>query len=304
MSYARRMLWGLIGLVPLWGQGSERETIPLNGDLAGELSFRSGEWAVDGPFTLALSSTPEPLTAVLSLRAAELPLPELDLSDLAVEAQIELLRSVAHVRSVEFAVLGGRVSLRPFDIDWSSASEALSLSATAELHGLSLERLAAFVPEAVHEASGRVSGQVHLSWSQEGGLQIGTGTLHIDVDSTAQLRLVAMPGFLTQHTSPRFVWMPASFGRLARWLSLDNPAYDTLAEIEEGTQPLRVETLHVVLYPDGPGGPRSAAVSLVAHPLSGAVVKRLRFDINVAGPLDQVLRLGASDTVRLNFGTQ
>jgi len=273
----------------------------LSGELAGELSFRSGEWAVNGPFALGLSSMPEPLMAKLSLRAAELPLPELELSDLAVEAEIELPRNVARVRVAEFTALGGRVSLRPFEIDLGNA-EAVSVAATAELHGLALDQLAALVPEAVREASGRVSGEVRLSWSAATGLQIGSGALRIEPSAQAQLRLTAMPGFLTQHTTPRFFWMPASFGRLARWLALDNPAYDTLAEIEEGTQPLHVESLHVALYPDGPDGPRSAAVSLVARPLSGAVVKQLRFDINVSGPLDQVLRLGASDSVKLNFG--
>jgi len=225
-------------------------------------------------------------------------------SDLVVEAEIELPRNVARVRVAEFGALGGRVSLRPFEIDLRNA-EAVSVAAIAELHGLALEQLATFIPEAVHEASGRVSGEIRLSWSAASGLQIGAGALRIDADAEdAQLRLVSMPGFLTQHTAPRFTWMPASFGRLARWLALDNPAYDTLAEIEEGAQPLHVESLHVALYPDGPDGPRSAVVSLIARPLSGAVVKQLRFDINVSGPLDQVLRLGASDSVRLNFGAQ
>jgi len=273
----------------------------LFGELAGELYFRSGEWAVNGPFTLALSSTPEPLTAKLSFRAAEFPLPGLALSDLRVEVEVEFPRNVARVRVAEFGALGGRVALRPFEIDLANL-EIVTLSTTAELHGLALDQLAAFVPEVVREASGRVSGEVYLSWSKEGGLQIGSGLLRIEPTAQAQLRLTAMPGFLTQHTTPRFFWMPASFGRIARWLALDNPAYDTLAEIEEGTQPLHVESLHVSFYPDGPDGPRSAAVSLVTRPVSGAVVKQLCFDINVSGPLDQVLRIGTSDAVRINFG--
>jgi len=320
MFHARRIVWWFLGLVPLWAHG-EAAPFPaegdrsvngairpsgvpaLGGELAGELSFRSGEWAVSGPFSLALSSASESLTATFSFRAAELPLPEMELSDLAVEAEIELPRNIVRVRVAEFSAFGGRVALRPFEIDLGNA-EAAPVGAIAELGGLALDQLAVFVPEAVREASGRVRGEVHLSWSAADGLQIGSGALRIEPTEQAQLRLAAMPGFLTQHTTPRFTWMPASFGRLARWLALDNPAYDTLAEIEEGTQPLHVESLHVALYPDGPEGPRSAAVSLVARPISGAVVKQLRFDINVSGPLDQVLRLGTSDSVKLNFGSQ
>jgi len=328
MFYARRIVW----LVFAWtgalaAQGEEirlsSERVPnvcpvngavrpsglpaLGGEIAGELHFRSGEWSVTGPLRIELATegetdeASEVLVAVISFRAAELPLTELELSDLAVEAEIELPRNVARVRVAEFTALGGRVSLRPFEIDLGNA-EAVSVVATAELHGLALDQLASFVPEAVREANGRVNGEVSLGWSEANGLQIGSGALRIEPTAQAQLRLTAMPGFLTQHTTPRFFWMPASFGRLARWLALDNPAYDTLAEIEEGTQPLHVESLHVALYPDGPDGPRSAAVSLVARPVSGAVVKQLRFDINVSGPLDQVLRLGVSDSVRLNFG--
>jgi len=320
MSYARRIAWLVLAawagalvahaeadflsaesVCPVNGEVRPNGLPALAGELVGELHFRLGESAVNGPFTLAFSSVPESLTARISFRAAEFPLPELELSDLAVEAEFEFPRNVVRVRVAEFGALGGRVSLRPFEIDLGSA-DAVSIVAIAELHGLALDQLASFVPEAVREASGRVSGEVRLSWSEESGLQLGSGALRIEPDAQAQLRLTAMPGFLTQHTTPRFFWMPASFGRLARWLALDNPAYDTLTEIEEGTQPLHVESLHVALYPDGPDGPRSAAVSLVARPVSGAVVKQLRFDINVSGPLDQVLRLGTSDSVRLNFG--
>jgi len=279
----------------------------LGGEFAGDLHFRSGELAVNGPFHVELAvrreadDASESVVAKLSFRAAELPLPGLELSDLQIEAEIEWPRNVARFRVAEFNALGGRVALRPFEINLGNA-EAISVGVTAELRGLALDQLARFVPEAVREASGRVGGEVRLSWSEAGGLQVGSGALLIEPDAHAQLRLTAMPGFLTQRTTPRFFWLPARLGRVARWLSLENPAYATLAEIEEGAQPLHVEALHVALYPDGPEGPRSAAVSLLARPLSGAVVKQLRFDINVSGPLDQVLRIGASDAIRLNFG--
>jgi len=291
----------------------------LSGELAGELHFRMGEWDISGPFRLVLALPDRATcaaeanaaaagprgapTATVTFRAAALPLPEFGLSDLHIEAEADLARNRVAIRRAEFSALGGHVALRPFEIDLATPENApLALAATAELRGLALAQLASFIPEAVREASGRVSGTVQVSWSEATGLQLGTGALHIEADTAAHIHLAAMPGFLTQHTTPRFVWLPPGFGRLARWLALDNPAYGTLAEIETGTQPLRVETLHVALYPDGPDGPRSAAVHLTARPTSGAVVKQLRFDINLSGPLDQVLRLGTSDALRLNFG--
>ncbi|KXU35549.1 hypothetical protein AXK11_06040 [Cephaloticoccus primus] len=279
--------------------------LALSGEVAGEFAFTSasGEVSVAGPFRVNLS-TDESLRAQLSLSAPEASVPGLLLRDLKIEAQADAARRVLEVSVAEFSALGGQVALRPFAIDFSEEAGPPVLSVIAELRGFSLAQLSDFVPETLREASGRISGQIALRWSAAGGLQIGEGALSIHADEAPQITLTAMPGFLTQHTTRRIQILPASFGRLARWLSLENPAYDTMEAVELGTQPLAVESLSVALYPDGPDGPRSAAVSLVARPVSGAVVKRLRFDINVSGPLDQVLRLGATDSVSLNFGAQ
>ena len=76
-----------------------------------------------------------------------------------------------------------------------------------------------------------------------------------------------------------------------------------LQRIELGQSPLAVETLRLQLYPDGPGGPRSARVDIVARPAgAGDVVEKITFSVNVSGPLDQVLQLGFKDraTIRVN----
>ncbi|MCC6415969.1 MAG: YdbH domain-containing protein [Opitutaceae bacterium] len=201
------------------------------------------------------------------------------------------------VRAAGVDALGGRIALKPFTVDPLNPE----IETTAELAGVALSQLAALVPEALREASGQVSGRVEVKWSATLGPRVGTGALTVTPESPAKFRLAATPGFLTQHAPERISLVPETWGALARWLSFENPAYDTLRRIELGELPLKVEELSVALYPDGPGGPRSAAVRVTARPMAGSVVDQVTFAINIAGPLDQVLRLGASDRVKLKF---
>ena len=60
--------------------------------------------------------------------------------------------------------------------------------------------------------------------------------------------------------------MPAIMGSLARWLALNNPAFDTLKRVEMGEMPLTVDKLNLAIYPDGPDGAVSARISVSARP--------------------------------------
>jgi len=77
MSYARKIAWFALSWAGSLVAHAESVSLPtdsaysvngavrpsglpaLGGALAGELHFRSGEWVMHGPFTLALSSTSE-----------------------------------------------------------------------------------------------------------------------------------------------------------------------------------------------------------------------------------------------------
>jgi len=169
--------------------------------------------------------------------------------------------------------------------------------------GVALSELAKLVPTTLAGAQGRVDGRVAMRWTPAAGLALGKGELHVSSDASASLRLAPEPGFLTGRVPRRIALLPAWLGPVARWFSPENPAYETLSKIEQGELPLAVEALEIELYPDGPDAPRTAHVMLAASPPEGSAVKRVRFNINVAGPLDQVIRLGLSDRLQLDFGT-
>lgn len=203
------------------------------------------------------------------------------------------------VTRAEVAVFGGRVTVAPFTFD----PAAPAVHSVAEFSRVALGELAALVPHALREAQGQVAGRVSIHWSLPSGFGPGEGALAVSPAEPATLRLAASPGLLTGRSPPRIGLLPSFLGPVARWFSFQNPAHSMLQRIELGQSPLAVETLRLQLYPDGPGGPRSARVDIVARPAgAGDVVEKITFSVNVSGPLDQVLQLGFKDraTVRVN----
>lgn len=295
----------LTGQLKFTGEGTWSET-NWQGTLWTEIAHGSAsslaqKWAVPSfQVTAQLARTAQGfLVQALTLHAAEATVAGVNLRQLTLEAagdaQGRLLVQTAGVDA-----LGGRIALKPFAVDPLNPE----VDTTAEMAGVSLAQLATLVPEALREASGQVSGRVAVKWSASLGPQAGTGALTVMPESPANFRLAATPGFLTQHTPERIQLVPATWGVIGRWLSFANPAYETLRQIELGELPLRIEDLNIELYPDGPAGPRSAAVRVTARPAQGSVVEQVTFAINVSGPLDQVLRLGTNERVKLNFGAK
>lgn len=202
------------------------------------------------------------------------------------------------IRRVELDVFGGHVSLAPFG--FNPAEPVVEIAAA--FSNVSLGDLALLVPQALAEAHGRMAGRIVLRWSAAAGFEPVAGSLAVASDFPATVRLAAMPGFLTQRMPRRIALLPAWLGPVAQWFSPENPAYDALQDIELGRQWLTVENLHLQLYPDGPDAPRSALVELAARPAAAGAVERVIFTVNVAGPLDQVLRLGFNGGVKVNVG--
>ena len=85
-------------------------------------------------------------------------------------------------------------------------------------------------------------------------------------------------------------------------ISLKNPAYDTLKKIEEGEMPIAVKTITINFTPDGDENGRSASVVIAARPSDPrSAVKNLRINVNVTGPLTEVLQMGAANRVQIGF---
>ena len=256
------------------------------------------KWSADG---VALDGEIEVAAARVALRSVRLRAEKLEVATLAahnflIEARGAEGGRVAVTRA-EVAAFGGRIALTPFTLD----PAAPAMNTVAEFSNVELGELAALVPQALSGAHGRVAGRVAINWSLRSGLGSGDGTLVVLPAEPATVRLAPSAGLLTGRAPARLDLLPGFMGPLRRWVSLENPAYGMLQRIELGQAPLAVESMNLRLYPDGPGGPRSASVELVTRPTgAGDVVDKVTFSVNVSGPLDQVLRLGLDDRAKIS----
>ncbi|MDR2676135.1 MAG: YdbH domain-containing protein [Opitutaceae bacterium] len=189
--------------------------------------------------------------------------------------------------------LGGSLDLAPIALDLARPSADIR----AKVSGLDSARLAAYLPAAVSEAHGRLSGDIAFHWDPRAGLDFGGGHLSLQKTEPASLRLAPAPGFFTARVPAQIALLG---GPLRRFLTIRNPAYDTLGKIELGEMPLAVESIEAGFDPGGDGQGRTARIAIVARPTaSGGGVKIVRFNINIYGPLDKTIRFGLDD--RINF---
>jgi len=170
---------------------------------------------------------------------------------------------------------------------------ARNIRSVVLLDGLVVRRIADYLPPVLTNATGRVDGRVDIGWSERQGFVINAGSLRMAPGEPASMLLAPSPGFLTRHTTSRVTVLPAWLGPLARALTLENPAYATLRAIEMGELILEVGSLKVDLHPRADQRGRSARVVISARPADANAVESLRFEINVAGPLDEVIALGS-----------
>lgn len=202
------------------------------------------------------------------------------------------------VAAMKIEIAGGFVSAAPF----SFSLEAPVLSVTFDMQRVGLQDLVVFVPATLTEARGRINGKLKLDWNPTDGVQVGAGELLLDKSEQTTLRLAASPGFLTAQVPARFTLLPPGFGPLARWFAPANPSYKTIQDIELGKLGLRVEALEVRLTPEGDPLGRSASIFVRARPeKEGSVIDVVTFQINVSGPLAQVLRLGMEQNFSLEL---
>ncbi len=190
-------------------------------------------------------------------------------------------------------VAGGEVTVDPAEIALAPLVGEVNLRIT----NVGLQDVAALVPAGLAETRGRINGAVRVGWREGEGFQLGQGNLVLGETESARLRLAPSPGFLTDRVSPRFELLPAWLGPIAKWVRPKNPAYADLRDIELGFTDLRLEGLSVQLTPAGDGEGRTARVRVRARPLKpGGVVEQVTFEVNVAGPLSEVVRLGLNQS--------
>lgn len=294
--------WSASGEIVLAGSGTWSAAEGPRGEV--RASLREG-WARSDELDVELrgieldAATTDLATGVLSagqvLRVGGVKAAGAEVRDIAAEFGLTAER-VLDVARVEAGFLGGRVRLKPFRVPLG----APSLAAAAEVEALDLAELAKLMPWAVAAASGRLRGRVELAWDETKGLRVRDGGLEIVRVDAAEFRLAPAPGMLTGDMPKKFGFFPASW-RWARGLGFSNPAYAPLRDIEQGREGLRIETLKVTFWPDGPGGSRTATMHVVGRPTGGKLVREVVIDLNFHGPLTDVLAFGLNQSASYGF---
>jgi hypothetical protein len=263
-----------------WRDGSLRQE--AQGWALDRIAF-DGEFAVDGTQMNFHSTSPFELTIGL-VTSSRFGARNVFMSGLFNK------RPGLAVTAARVEIAGGEVSVDPCEVLLSPPV----VDAKLRIRSVGLQDIVYLIPTAgLAEARGRIDGDVQVKWSSVAGFRLGLGQLGLRADEPTIVRLSAAPGILTGHVPQRIDLLPPWLGPLARWVRPINPAYENMHSIELGQSELRVKTLDVQLTPDGDDQGRSATVRLVAQPVqSGSSVKEVTFDVNVAGPIADVVKLG------------
>lgn len=111
------------------------------------------------------------------------------------------------------------------------------------------------------------------------------------------IRLTPTPGLLTAHMPESFVLLPAWLGPLGRWTAARNPVFAPLRDIELGRTSLRIESLGLRAQPKADGGGHLLRLQLVAQPVEASLVPKVSLDVNVDGPLQELLKMGLKENL-------
>ena len=182
------------------------------------------------------------------------------------------------VAAAELEVLGGRLRVGGLRFDLATPEFAV----TASMHRIELAQLLRFLPPVLSEARGKVEGSVTLRRDGR-GIAVDEGRFALEPGETAELRLA--PG-LTQ--------IAAGMPEIVR------THYPGLAQMEAGGVSLQARELEIRLTPGGDADGRTARLHVAGGPADPALRAPVVIDVNVRGPLEQLVRMGTDS--RLRFG--
>lgn len=193
------------------------------------------------------------------------------------------------VGRIEFALDGDRLTVNKAAIDMfggelNVGSLVMSLtrpeySVVARLVGVAVDQIMVLMPALFSEARGSMDGEVRLKRDAR-GIQIGDGHFALREGETADLRLAIKPGWLSTALPPQIL-----------------KVFPTYQKIETGEIPLRARVLELTITPLGDEQGRTAWAHIVGGPNDPELTAPIDTKVNVRGPLDQLINLGA------DFGT-
>lgn len=181
------------------------------------------------------------------------------------------------VSQASLSALGGRVTTEPFEYRLSARDfEAMML-----VDGISVEEVMALTKDLPARASGRVDGRFPVR-IDDGGLRIGTGWLALKPGVYAEIQFNAK-------------------GLLTRGTATNSPTYAVLQKVESGLLKLKINEMRLDIRPPNAPPGRSAQLHLSGAPVDPGVKAPVILDLNVNGPLEQLINLGLDS--RLSFGS-
>lgn len=182
------------------------------------------------------------------------------------------------ISRVSVELLGGKLSAEPFKL-YPTQRE---IDATVVADGLDIEKIMALSKDVPANATGRVDGRVPLHLD-ENGVRLGTGWLQLKPGVHAEVQLHAA-GLLTSGVSSK------------------SPSYAVLKKVETGLLRLRVGEMRLdIRPPDAPAG-RTAQLHITGEPMDPEVKAPVTLDLNVNGPIEQLLNFGMKNQLSIGPG--
>lgn len=207
---------------------------------------------------------------VASLAAGEIRATNVDLQ-LAFDTPERIAVSRATLEA-----FGGRLAAEPFPF----FPQQNELEAVLLVDGLVVEQLLALAKDVPAKATGRVDGRVPLR-IDSAGIRLGTGWLELKRGAYAEVQFNAN-------------------GLLTRGMATNSPQFAVMRKIEAGLLRLKLSALRLDIRPPKAPAGRSAIVHLAGEPVDPEVKAPVTLDLNVNGPLEQLLNLGLDS--RVSFG--
>jgi hypothetical protein len=209
------------------------------------------------------------------VRIAALTAGEIKTTNLDLELAFDTPERIA-VRRATLEAFGGRLAAEPFKF-FPRMNE---LDAVLLVDGLVVEQVLALAKDVPAQATGRVDGRVPIR-IDSAGIRLGTGWLELKPGVYAEVQFNAS-------------------GMLTRGMANNSPQYAVMRKIEAGLLRLKLSALRLDIRPPKAPAGRSATIHLAGEPVDPEVKAPVTLDLNVNGPLEQLLNLGLNS--RVNFG--
>lgn len=198
-------------------------------------------------------------------------------NNLAAELALISAEEVA-IHRLTLNILGGTMSAEPFKLKPGQRE----LEAVVLMDNLDVEKIMALSKDVPAKGSGRVDGRLPIRLDEH-GLRLGTGWLQLKKGVYAEMQLNAA-GLITSGMSP------------------NSTGYVVMKRVENGLLRLKLGALRLDVRPPDAQRGQTARLHLEGEPVDPSVKAPVTLDVNVNGPLEQLLNFGLKDNISFGVG--